>query len=70
MAAQNPADEGIEPVIRAKWLMDGATTLAEAATKLREYANELDQLARDGWTLEQPIEDDYGFLVAPVASHA
>lgn len=67
MTAQNPADENMagEPIIRAKWLMDGAVTLPEAAAKLREFADELDRLARDGWTLEQPIDEDYGLLVAP-----
>ena len=54
-----------QEIIRAKWLMDGAATLTEAAAKLREYADTLDQLARDGWTLEQPIDEDYGLLVTP-----
>ena len=51
--------------LRAKWIMDEATTLAEAAAKLRAEADRLDQLAKDGWTLEGPIDDDWGFLVPP-----
>ena len=43
--------------------MDGATTLAEAAAKLRAFADELDTLAVEGWQLSGAIEDDYGFLV-------
>lgn len=58
-------DEPEEEIIRAKWLMDGATTLAEAAGKLRERADQLFWLHQQGWKLEQPVEDDYGLLVRP-----
>ena len=51
--------------IRAKWTIDGAKTLAEAATMLRARADELDKLDKEGWTLEGPVDDDYGFLVPP-----
>ena len=51
-----------ERVIRAKWCMDGAETLAQAAASLRAYAAELERLEHEGWHLAQPIEDDYGFL--------
>jgi hypothetical protein len=62
-----PADDeaGDFDTIRAKWTMDDATTLAEAAAKLRERADELDQMHREGWTLDGPISDDWGFLVPP-----
>jgi hypothetical protein len=61
-------DEDEAPnIIRAKWTIDGATTLAEAAAKLRQFADELDQKHAEGWTLEQPVEDDYGFLVPPAS---
>lgn len=46
--------------IRAKWAMDGAATLAEAAEKLQALIEELAYLDRVGWALEQPIADDYG----------
>lgn len=60
---EEPFDE--PEIIRAKWTMDGAATLAEAAAKLREFADELDQKHAEGWTLQQAIDDDYGFLVPP-----
>jgi hypothetical protein len=54
----------LEP-IRAKWTMDGAKTLAEAAAMLRARADEFDKLHLEGWTLENPVDDDWGFLVPP-----
>ena len=51
--------------IRAKWVMDEATTLAEAAGKLRAFADELDRMHAEGWRLEGPVADDWGFLVPP-----
>jgi hypothetical protein len=50
-------------IIRGKGLFEDASTLAEAAAMLRAEADRLDQLAREGWELEQPAYDDYGFLV-------
>ncbi len=55
------ADWPVE-TIRAKWTMDGATTLAEAAVKLRRYADYLERLKGDGWELTQPVVDDYGWI--------
>lgn len=52
-------------VLRAKWTMDGATTLAEAAARFRERADEMDDLARAGFELEQPVNDDYAFIGRP-----
>lgn len=57
-----------DPIIRAKWAMDDAATLPEAAAKLREFADNLDRLHGAGWKLRQPVEDDYGFLIPPPAS--
>ena len=51
--------------IRAKWTMDGSKTLPEAAAKLRALADELDRYHQEGWTLEGPVEDDYGTLIPP-----
>ena len=56
--------EGPE-IIRAKWIMDDATTLHEAAGMLRAEADRLEQLHAEGWRLERPVEDDYGFLHKP-----
>jgi hypothetical protein len=54
-----PADGEI---IRAKWLMDGAATLEDAAARAEEFAAYLRTLAAAGYGLYSPIEDDYGFL--------
>ena len=54
-----------QETIRAKWTMDGARTLPEAAAKLRAFADELDKYHQEGWTLEDSVEDDYGTLVPP-----
>lgn len=52
-------------MIRAKWQMDGASTLAEAADRLEAFAGELRKLHDDGWTLAETIDGDYGHLVDP-----
>ena len=49
-------------IIRAKWVMDGAKTLQEAAEMLRYESGRLLELAEQGWELIQPVEDDYGFI--------
>lgn len=49
------------PMIRAKWSVDGATTLAEAADQARQFAASLDALNAQGWELSDVISDDYGF---------
>ena len=54
-------DDGTE-VVRAKWAMDGATTLGEAAAMLRAMAADLEAREADGWRLTGPIQDDYGFV--------
>ena len=56
--------EDLQPeIIRGKGLFENAATLAEAAGMLRAEADRLDQLAREGWELEQPAYDDYGTLI-------
>ncbi|HUY44239.1 MAG TPA: hypothetical protein VMV92_00720 [Streptosporangiaceae bacterium] len=54
-----------EIVIRAKWTIDGAATLAEAAQKAREFAEYLLDLESQGYALSGPVGDDYGFCVRP-----
>lgn len=58
-------DETEDVTVRAKWTMDGATTLAEAADQLRVYADELEALHDEGYVLRGPIADDYGFYYKP-----
>jgi len=48
-------------VVRAKWSIDGATSLEDAAVKAGEFAAYLRGLAAEGYELIQPVEDDYGF---------
>jgi hypothetical protein len=60
-------DEGLEEddIVRAKWILDDATTLAEAAQKAREFADYLQKLHDEGNVLREPISDDYGFYYKP-----
>ncbi len=51
-----------EDLIRAKWAMDGAADLSQAAARLRELADSLEQMERDGWQLAAPVADDYGII--------
>jgi hypothetical protein len=51
--------------LRAKWTMDGAQTLAEAAKQVHAFASEIEALAQEGFELGAPVEDDYAFLVRP-----
>ena len=44
-----------EKILRAKWVMDGADTLAEAAEYLRSYAKYLEQLEQEGWQLNEMV---------------
>jgi hypothetical protein len=55
-------DDEDELTIRAKWSMDGATSLKEAAAHLRAFADQLDSLEADGWQLTSPVDDDWGFI--------
>ena len=71
-----PPDTGTGPealaspgeVVRAKGSMDGATTLEAAAEMLEGQAAWLRTLHNQGWTLQSPVEDDYGFLVDPTGN--
>lgn len=47
--------------IQAQFILDGATTLSEAADAARAYADYLDDLADDGYELSSFIQDDMGF---------
>ena len=58
-------DEERRMIVRAKWKMDGASTLSEAAEMLEDFAEYLRGLEKEGWQLENAVEDDYGFLEKP-----
>lgn len=48
-------------VIRAKWSIDGATSLEDAAVRAGEFAAYLRDLAGEGYELTGPVENDCGF---------
>lgn len=50
---------------RAKWLGDGAPSLMHLAARLRAEAVRLEALAAGGWSLAEPVSDDYGTLLPP-----
>jgi hypothetical protein len=54
-------EENTDEIVRAKWTIDGAKTLAEAADMAHEFGIYLQTLHDQGYVLRQPIEDDYGF---------
>jgi hypothetical protein len=51
-----------EQVIRGQWLMDGATSLKQAAAQLRAVADHLESREAEGWQLTCRIDDDWGFI--------
>jgi len=55
-------DDESEDVIRARWVMDGARTLSQAARKLEAFAQELRELEESGWQLTGPVENDHGVI--------
>ena len=52
-------------LIRARWTMDGARTLAEAACRFRARAETLERLARAGFELDQPAGNGVAIAVRP-----
>ena len=54
---------------RGAWAIEGARTLPEAALMLREYADELEDLASEGFVLSEAIRHDYGYAVFPPPDH-
>ena len=51
--------------IRARWTMDGARTLTEAAQRFRDRAATLEELARAGFELDQPAGNGFAIAVRP-----
>lgn len=58
-------EEFEDDLVRAKGVMDDAATLAEAAQKVRAFADELQRLHDEGYVLTEPVTDDYGFYSKP-----
>ena len=49
--------------ICVKWVADEAETLSEASLRLREFAEWLVDLERDGWQLVDAVDGGHGLLV-------
>lgn len=54
-----------DELVRAKGIMDGAATLAEAAKMVRSFAMYLQGLHSAGNVLRHPVKDDYAFYYKP-----
>lgn len=54
-----------DDIQRAKGIMDGAATLAEAAAFARTFADDLQALHEQGYVLRRPVEDDYAYYYKP-----
>ena len=58
-AAQAFIDAATSNLVRAKWCMDGATSIEEAAQMLEAYAAYVRGLSKDGWYACDSCDDDY-----------
>jgi hypothetical protein len=52
-----------ETIWRAKWTVDGATTVGKMVTKLVEAGQYLLELEAAGVTVDHEVEDDYAYLL-------
>lgn len=62
-AAGQKSFEAGQETLRGKNVYDGVKSLSEAATVLRQEAERLEQLEREGWQLVTEVEDDHGYLL-------
>lgn len=51
------------PSIRAKWMLDGCSSIDEIIERLKDQIEHYKQLKEDGWELRDKIDDDWGFLI-------
>ena len=59
-----------ETIWRAKWTTDGATTIGEMIEQLLGAAKGLREMEAAGIMLDQPVDDDYAYLVTDDAAVA
>jgi len=52
-------------LVRARWTMEGASTLLEAARRFRDRAETLECLARAGFELDRPATSGFGVIIRP-----
>lgn len=50
---------------RAKWLLDGCSTILQMAERLRAEIRYLEDLHEKGWTMQGEMHDDYSNLTPP-----
>lgn len=55
--------EGRLESVCVKWVADEAVTLSEASLRLRDFAEWLVDLERDGWQLVDAVDGGHGLLV-------
>ena len=55
-----------EIMVRAKCCMDGAETLKEAASMLKDHAKYLEHLISEGYELTRRVHDDHGFAAIKI----
>lgn len=56
-------DDENRTILRSKWNLDGCSNLDEVVERTHELIEYYKKLKTDGWELEGPIDDDWGFLV-------
>ncbi len=56
-------EQGRLETVCAKWVMDEAHTLSDAAAQLRDFADWLIELELDGWQLIEPVDGGHGHIV-------
>jgi len=57
-------DDLDEYLMRARWMMDGATTIEEMAQKLEQKAELLRHMDEEGWELKyDEVQNDYAHLI-------
>jgi DNA-binding IclR family transcriptional regulator len=52
-----------QETLRGQHVYDGAKSVSEAVAMLRNEAERLDAMERDGWRLVDTVEDDAGYLL-------
>jgi hypothetical protein len=55
-------DEEKQMVLKSKWALDGCKSLDDVIERSYELIEYYKELKKEGWELEGPIEDDWGFL--------
>ncbi len=59
-----------QDVYRAKWMYDGSTTIREMVERHHQRIAYLEALEKENVMLEQPVQDDYAFLITQDAKVA